>query len=161
MSRKLLVGTVALAGGILAVVFGWPSPPAVYAHSVSEFLAHPILDRPVRLEGTLVPGSVCFRSEPCEYRFRLAGRSFAHSDAGPSVATPELAVRYRSCVITDNFRQLRGIDTTVTLEGQQCARCHHFEASQVLVKCPAVYRANARERCEAMQVASLNECKDP
>src|SRR4051794_30003134 len=71
MSRKLLVGTVLLSAGILAIVFNSNRRTGVYSRSVSEFLAHPIRDEVVRVQGRLVPGSLCRQSEPCEWRFSL------------------------------------------------------------------------------------------
>lgn len=133
MSRKLLAGTLVLGAGVLAVVFGWPSPPGVYARSVSDFVAHPIYDRAVRLQGTLVPGSLCMRHEPCEFRFRLTERS-PPLDSGPSARPAELVVSYRSCVISADFRERPGFDLPVVVEGQLCAHCHRFEASAVIAK---------------------------
>jgi cytochrome c-type biogenesis protein CcmE len=149
MSRKLLVGIVALAAGILAVVFGWPSPKAVYALSIAQFVAHPTYDEKVRIEGTLVRGSLCYRAEPCEFRFRLAERSSAPRDSGPVSARPELAVRYPSCFVPDTFREVPGFDIPVTVEGQLCVQCHRFEASAVFAKCPGKYFVNGRYHCLA------------
>lgn len=138
MSRKLFAGTGLLGVAVLAVVFGWPSP-AVYARTVSEFVARPTLDRPVRVQGTLVPGSLCRRADPCEYRFRLDGGSFTRADSGTVRVGPELPVSYRNCIIPDTFRDIPGVDVNVSVEGQMCARCHRFEASLVLAKCPGKY----------------------
>jgi cytochrome c-type biogenesis protein CcmE len=135
----LLAGTVLLGVGILVVVFRLSSPRAVYAHSVSEFVAQPIRDQPVRVSGTLVHGSLSRADNPCEYRFRLAGRESAFSDAGPLSPRPELSVRYAACVIPDTFRDLPGCDVEVMVEGELCANCHRFEATQVLSKCPGKY----------------------
>lgn len=127
MSRKLLVGTVLLSVGILAAVFGLSSPAPVYARSVSEFTAHPTYDERARVYGNLVPGSVCRREQPCEYRFRLA-------DQGS-----QLSVRYAQCIVPDSFRQLAGSDPRLTVEGTLCANCHRFEASQIFVRMSQKY----------------------
>jgi len=139
MNRKLLGGSVLLGAGILALVFGLSSPKAVYARSVPEFLAHPIYDRPVRVTGTLVHGSLLRASASCEYRFSLAGGGSPPSDAGPGSPRAELAVHYPDCIIPDGFRDMPCMDLQVTVEGELCTNCHRFEASQVIVKCPGKY----------------------
>jgi cytochrome c-type biogenesis protein CcmE len=136
MSRKLLVGTLILAAGILVAVFQY-RPSAVYSRSVSEFLAHPIREQLVRVQGTLVRGSLCQRDNPCEYRFRLAGGWSARADAGPAAPSAELSVRYRQCVVPDTFRESN--DVTITVEGEMCASCHRFEASAIFAKMSGKY----------------------
>jgi cytochrome c-type biogenesis protein CcmE len=132
MSRKLLVGTLILAAGILVVVFQF-RPSAVYSLSVSEFLAHPRLEQLVRVQGTFVRGSLCRRDNPCEYRFRLAGGWSPRTDAGRAAPSAELSVRYRQCIIPDTFRESNEL-TTITVEGEMCASCHRFEASTVFAR---------------------------
>lgn len=138
MSRKLLVGTLVLAAGILVAVFQC-RPSSVYSHSVSEFLAHPIRERLVRVQGTLVHGSLCRRDNPCEYRFRLAAGWSPRTDAGPA-APPrdELSVRYRQCILPDTFRDWNEV-TPIAVEGEMCASCHHFDASVILAKMTGKY----------------------
>jgi len=140
MSRRLLIGTVLLGVGIGAIVFGLNAPRPLYARSVSAFLAQPVREQKVRVEGRLVPGSLCQESEPCGYRFRIRDRWSGLSDAGPDEAMPELAVRSPACLLPDTLRDVPGLDVNVIVEGELCANCHRLEASQILGKCPAVYR---------------------
>jgi len=140
MSRKLLAGTVLLGAGILTAVFSLSSPPAVYARSVSDFVAQPIRERTVRVSGTLVHGSLLRSNAPCGYLFRLADGAAEPSDAAPS-ARPELSVHYGECIVPDTFRDVAGYDLQVTVEGELCANCHRFEASQVITKCTGKYWA--------------------
>lgn len=146
MSRKLLLGTVLLSAAILAIVFSmsW-SESGAYSRSVSDFHAHPIYDRVVRVQGTLVPGSLCYRDNPCEYRFRLEDQRYAPTDAGMSAASPQLSVRYPQCVVPDTFRPGSGIDVSVTVEGKLCANCHQFEASALYAKMPGKYEMKMRD----------------
>jgi cytochrome c-type biogenesis protein CcmE len=138
MSRKLLIGTVLVSAGVLAVVLSFDRREAMYSRSVSEFLAHPILDRPVRVHGELVRGSLVHRETPCEYRFRLAGfRGATLNDAG-------LSVRYPECIVPDNLRDEPGADVTVVVEGQQCASCHDFKASQIYTRVARKYEMKER-----------------
>jgi cytochrome c-type biogenesis protein CcmE len=141
MSRKLLVGTVLLGAGILTAVFGLSSPRPVYARSVSAFLAQPIRERTVRVEGTLVPGSLCrARGTRGEYRFVLADHWAERADAEPVGAGPQRSVSCLSCARGDTFRDVPGLLLQVTVEGELCASCHRFEASQAMAKCPSLYR---------------------
>lgn len=139
MSRKLLVGTVVLSAAILAVVFSFHRSDPVYALSVSDFAAHPIYDREVRIQGTVVPGSVCYRADPCEYRFRLEDEGYSRTDAGLGAVSKQLSVRYPNCIVPDTFRPDTRVDMKVTVEGRQCASCHHFEASMLFAKVPGKY----------------------
>ncbi len=59
MSRRLLAGTLVTGGAILAAVLGFDGPEPVYAYAVGDFLERPVRDKTVRLEGALVPGSLC------------------------------------------------------------------------------------------------------
>jgi len=143
MSRKLLVGTLVLAAGILVAVFQY-RPSAVYSRSVSEFLAHPIHGQLVRIQGTLVRGSLCRRDNPCEYRFRLGEGWSPATDAGPAAPSGELSVRYRQCLLPDTFREANGV--TVTVEGEMCASCHRLEASTIFAKMGGKYEMREMQR---------------
>ena len=150
MSRKLLVGTVLVAAGVLAAVFGLSSPKSVYARSVSEFAAHPDYDQPARVYGSLVPGSLCRRDHPCEYRFRLSDRG------------SQLSVHYPQCVVPDTFRVQPGIDLLLTVEGTLCANCHQFEASSLLVKMSGKYEVKPMDAAvEATKQPQAPRCPDP
>jgi cytochrome c-type biogenesis protein CcmE len=143
MSRKLLAGTLLLSAGIMALVFGLTSPRPIYARSVSQFLAEPVRERTVRVTGRLVPGSLCRMSQACEYNFSLTDRWPASAESGTRAVDQELPVRYPACVIPDTLREVPGMDLEVSMEGELCANCHRFEATQLMVKCPSVYRRNS------------------
>lgn len=144
MSRKLLAGTVLLGASILALVFGSRSS-SVYSRSVSEFLARPIRDRPVRIIGTLVHGSLCRASRECDIRFRLVSVFYERTAAARVGPSPELSMRYETCILPDRLRDTPGVDLPVTVEGELCASCHRFEVSQVMIKTPGPYRLKADE----------------
>jgi len=152
MSRKLLVGTVLLSAGILVAVFGLSSPKPVYARSVSEFVAQPSYDQFARVYGTLVPGTLCRRDDPCEYRFRLADQR------------SQLAVSYPHCLVPDTFRVQPGIDLQMTVEGTLCANCHQFEASVMFVKEPRKYefkRMDGAVEATNARYPAMPVCPDP
>ena len=137
MSRRLLAGTLVLGAAILVAVFQIEGRKPVFAYGLEKFLAHPIRDKQVRLEGDLVPGSLCRIESPCGFEFRMVDRWF-RSDAGTS-ARPELAVRYSRCIVPDTFRDIPGWEMSLVVEGTLCTGCHVFEASQLIAKCPSKY----------------------
>ena len=134
MSRKLLAGTVVLGASILFAVFRLSTPKGIYSVSVSEFLAHPLRERFVRVQGTLVHGSLCRRTEPCAYEFALMAAPPEAIDSRPRTLGSELSVRYARCVLPDTLRDLAGMDVQITIEGELCSECHRFQASQLLVR---------------------------
>ena len=164
MSRKLLAGTVLLGAGILTLVFGLNSPKPVYARSVSEFLARPLREQPVRINGVLVPGSLCRARNSCEYRFRMAaGAGWSRvSDAGPLGPSPELSVHYSSCFVPDTLRDVPGMEVPIIVEGELCANCHRFEASQLLIKCPGKYwmKTDGGPPCPASKLLQAEPCAE-
>ena len=127
MSRKLLLGTLALSAGALALIFGTNVSRPMYSLGVADFQARPRWDERVRLNGTLVRGTLCKVDEPCEYRFRLG-------DRGESIP-----VSYEGCVVPDTFRDVPWLDVQVSAEGEQCQSCHHFKASSIMAKVPGKY----------------------
>jgi cytochrome c-type biogenesis protein CcmE len=133
MSRKLLLATLLVSVGAVALVFGTGSPAPVYAITVTEFLDSPRPDTTLRISGPLVTGSLCRVTEPCGYYFRIAERY------APSAPPRELEISYPECVVPDTFREVPGVDIEVTVEGR-CAACHSsFEATRVMAKCPGKY----------------------
>ena len=158
MSRKLLVGTLLLGVGILVVTFGFFRTKPVYARSVAEFVAHPVVDQTVRLEGQLVPGSLCRRSDPCEYRFRLRGGA-SRSDGGPVDPDAELSVRYPQCIVPDTFRDEPA--HSILVEGELCASCHRFEASQIFARTYGKYEMKMRGEEYVAKVTLTPECVGP
>jgi cytochrome c-type biogenesis protein CcmE len=131
MSRKLLVASLLANAGVLALVFGTNVTRPIYSFRVSQFVAQPRWDERVRVNGTLVHGSLCKVDEPCQYRFSL------------SDGEAKLAVSCDGCVVPDTFRDVPWLDVEVTAEGERCQGCHTFEASWLMAKCPAKYYMNA------------------
>jgi cytochrome c-type biogenesis protein CcmE len=101
---------------------------AVYSKSVDQLVAEQdkLVDRNVRVTGTLVRGSLTKRDEPCEYRFKIQKN------------TKELPVRFAQCIVPDTFRDVPGMDVEVTAEGKLQGE-GHFEATQIMAKCPSKY----------------------
>ncbi len=124
----LLVGLLVMGGGILALVFTSFSQGQVYSKGVDDLLRDKVkyADRAVRVEGTLVKGTLVRRDQPCEYRFTIEKKG----------AT--LPVRYAQCIVPDTFRDMPGMDVSVTAEGK-LTDTGAFEASNIMAKCPSKY----------------------
>jgi cytochrome c-type biogenesis protein CcmE len=125
----LLAVLLVMAAGIVALVLVGFKDAAVYSKTVdsAKLESVALAGRRLRIEGTLVHGTLEKREQPCEHRFVIKGK-----DA-------ELPVRYARCIIPDTLRDVPGMDTGVTVEGKLAAGGTAFEASDVLAKCPSKY----------------------
>ena len=123
-----LLAALLTMGGVLLVLVMNFQESAVYAKSVDQLMADKarLTQRAVRVEGTLVKGSLERQEMPCEYRFKMASNG------------AEVPVRYANCVVPDTFRDVPGMDVKVTVEGK-LSQAGTFEASQVMAKCPSKY----------------------
>ncbi len=133
---KLVVVLALLTTG-LVVLLGSDSI-FVYSIDVAAVMGDPGAhrDRTLRVEGALQPGSIQFREEPCEWRFAL--------EEDHQV----MPVRFAECSVPDTFRDGMGI--TVVVQGQLHSD-GHFEASEVIPRCPSKYEMQERlEDGEAM-----------
>jgi len=133
------------AVGIAVLVLTGMKDRAIYSKAVDElmFQRARFVGRPVRAEGDLVHGTLVKRDSPCEYRFSLQRNGVV------------LPVRYAGCVVPDTFRDVQGMDVSVTVEGELQGDSV-FEASNVLAKCPSKYEMQQRkDRGEQMPHASL------
>lgn len=133
-SLGLLAAVVVMGGGILTLVFTSFEDSAIYSKGVDELLAErdKLTHRSVRVEGTLVKGSLVKRESPCEYRFQVQKKG----------AT--LPVSFAQCVVPDTFRDVPGMDVEVTAEGK-LGEDGHFTASHIMAKCPSKYEMNDRQ----------------
>jgi cytochrome c-type biogenesis protein CcmE len=129
----VLAALAAIGAAIVAVVMS-SGQAAVYSKGVDQLLAERarLTGRMVRLDGTLVSGSLRRRDTPCEYRFSL----------GKNGAT--VPVRYAQCVVPDTFRDVPGTDVRVTVEGV-LEQGGTFSAHQIMAKCPSKYEEQMRK----------------
>jgi len=69
----LLAVLLVLAGVVLTLVFTGGQEAVVYSHSVDEVKANAAEfgNKPLRVQGSLVAGSLVRRDNPCEYRFMM------------------------------------------------------------------------------------------
>lgn len=144
-SVGLLIALTLIAAAVLALVMLSFKDAAVYAKSVDQLLASrtELEGRRVRVEGTLVHGSLLKRDTPCEYRFKM------HKNGAV------LDVRYPQCVVPDTFRDRPEADVAVTAEGKLTS-AGVFEASQIMAKCPSKYEEQNGKRIPVgMQGASM------
>ncbi len=129
----LVAALLVMGGGILVLVLTSFKQSAVYSKGVDELVAEKerITGRNVRVTGNLVKGTLKRRDEPCEYRFSVAKNE------------KSIDVRYAQCVVPDTFRDVPGMDVEVTAEGKLTSE-GHFEASQIMAKCPSKYEMKDR-----------------
>ncbi len=134
-----------MGGAILFVVLSGFKQAAVYSKGVDELVRDKTRfeSRTVRVLGTLVPGTLARRSEPCEYRFKMKKNNV------------EMTVLYGQCVVPDTFRDVPGVNVEVTAEGQLTAN-GTFHATQIMAKCPSKYemRGKANQGQAAPHLAS-------
>lgn len=140
-SRKnwwMLGALLVMGGGILTLVMTSFDNAAIYSKNVDELLREKdkLEGRNVRLQGSLVKGSLKRRMEPCEYRFELKNLKDGKDT---------IAVRFAQCVVPDTFRDMPGMDVEVTAQGT-LDPAGHFEASQIVAKCPSKYEMNERAK---------------
>jgi len=127
------VGLVMAAVAIVAVVLLTMKDKTIYSKPVDVLLAEKgkFVNRPVRVEGNLVHGSLVHHDKPCEYDFTIEKNGQA------------LPIKYAQCVVPDTFRDVKGMDVGVTVEGELHAD-NTFEATSVLAKCPSKYEMKQR-----------------
>jgi cytochrome c-type biogenesis protein CcmE len=130
----LLAALLVMGGGILALVFTSFEDAAIYSKGVDELVRERsrLASRNVRVEGTLVKGTLTRRDQPCEYRFRIQKNG------------AEIPVHYAQCVVPDTFRDVPGMDVAVTAEGK-LNEAGHFDASHIMAKCPSKYEMKERQ----------------
>lgn len=124
----LLGALLVIGGAILTLVMTSFDGAAIYSKSVDELVAQKdsLANRNLRVQGTLVKGTLGKRESPCEYRFRLKKNG------------AEIEVRYSQCVVPDTFRDVPNVDVDVTATGK-LASDGHFQASEIMAKCPSKY----------------------
>ena len=130
-SRKrllLLVPLVMAAAAVVALVLVGMQDKGMYSKPVDVLVAEKakFVNKPVRAEGNLVHGSLVKRDSPCEYRFTVEKNGAA------------IPVSYMGCVVPDTFRDVPNVDVQVTVGGELRPN-GHFEATEVLAKCPSKY----------------------
>jgi cytochrome c-type biogenesis protein CcmE len=134
-SVALVVGLLVAGGAILTLVLTSLSGSTVYARNVDELVRdkEKLAGRTVKLQGTLVKGSMRKRDEPCEYRFEL------------EAAGKRMPVHFPKCVLPDTVSDVPGMDVQVTATGK-LADGGHFQAADVIGKCPSKYEMQERAK---------------
>ena len=132
-SVLLAVGLVMVVVAIVSVVLFTMKDKAIYSKPVDALLADKakFVNRPVRVEGNLVHGSLIHHEKPCEYDFTIEKNGSA------------MPVKFAQCVVPDTFRDVPGMDVGVTVEGELQAD-NSFQATTVLAKCPSKYEMKNR-----------------
>ncbi len=122
-----------LGAGAVTMALTSNETPFVYSMDVNAVMSDQaaVAGRTLRVEGELRDGSIQFREEPCEYRFVLTR------------AEQAMNVTFPQCVVPDTFRDGMGI--SVVVEGE-LASDGHFEATQVIPRCPSRYEMDQRQQ---------------
>src|SRR5450432_2196317 len=104
----LLAALLVIGGAILTLVMTSFDGAAIYSKTVDEVIAQKdsLASRNLRVQGTLVKGSLGKRDSPCEYRFRMQKNGAV------------IDVRYPQCVVPDTFRDVPNVDVDVTATGK-------------------------------------------
>ena len=136
----LLAGLLVIGGAILALVLTTFDDAAIYSKSVDELVKNKgdFANRNLRVQGTLVKGTLVRRDSPCEYRFRMQKNG------------EQVEVRFPQCVVPDTFRDVPNMDVDVTATGK-LASDGHFQASEIMAKCPSKY--DMKQKAAAGEVA--------
>jgi cytochrome c-type biogenesis protein CcmE len=142
MSRKTLVVSFAVAGGLAVVVMSELERQRVYDYGVSDFLDHDVREQRVRVHGTLVPGTLCRVGETCGYRFAIAEPTPTPS---PSYlpGAPILPINFEGCVMPETFLERPSQMHDVYVSGERCRSCHEFEATNILTRTDSLSRMGA------------------
>jgi cytochrome c-type biogenesis protein CcmE len=124
----LLIGLLVIGGALLTLVLSTTTDAAIYSKGVDEVVKNKaaLADRTLRVQGTLVKGTLTRRDSPCEYRFRVQKNG------------EQMEVRYPQCVVPDTFRDVPNMDVDVTAQGK-LASAGHFQATEIMAKCPSKY----------------------
>lgn len=130
---RLLIALLVMGGSVLALVMTSFNDAAIYSKGVDEIVQHEaeLQSKNLRVQGTLVKGTLVRRESPCEYRFRMKKNG------------AEIAVSYPQCVVPDTFRDVPEMDVDVTATGK-LASDGHFQASEIMAKCPSKYDMKQR-----------------
>lgn len=131
---KIAAVVLLLGGSVTFLLFGSQASDAfIYSKLVDEVVSRPqeYTGRQLRVEGDLQPGSVTFRSQPCEWRFVL------------TKANQQMSVQYPKCVMPDTFRD--GVGIVVTVQGY-IQENGWFMANQVIPRCPSKYEMETQNQ---------------
>jgi cytochrome c-type biogenesis protein CcmE len=138
-SVGLLVALLVMGGGILTLVFTNFKDSMIWARPVGNLDLKELAGRNLRVQGKLKPGTLMRRDDPCEYKFVVMDADVKGAEG------KELAVSLPRCTIPDNFKDVPGMLTEVTVEGKVNAAGDSYEASNVMAKCPTKYEMQQRQ----------------
>lgn len=149
----VLLGLLAIGGGVLSFVLGQDGDQLTYAKDVKTVVGNQaeLGTRNLKVQGVLVPGSLTKREEPCEYRFKLREK-----EAADGVV---MSVHFPQCIVPDTFRDVPGMDVEATVTGQMVDG--HFQASMIEAKCPSKYEMQQRQLAGEQKPHGETNAADP
>lgn len=149
----VLLGLLAIGGGVLSFVLGQDGDQLTYAKDVKTVVGNQgeLGARNLKVQGVLVPGSLTKREEPCEYRFKLREKEAADGAV--------MSVHFPQCIVPDTFRDVPGMDVEATVTGQMVDG--HFQASVIEAKCPSKYEMQQRQLAGEQKPHGETNSADP
>ncbi len=126
---SITLSILVVVGALAYLVFSSFGESMIYYKTVDELLAEParFIDRPVRINGTLVPASIRQKPGTDRYRFKMSKRGKV------------LEIEYAG-ILPDAMQEGKELVVQGTLrDGQQL-----FIASEILTKCPSKHEARAQ-----------------
>jgi hypothetical protein len=142
MSRRLLIAVLATGVGLVWLTLSELESNTVYSYRVADFVKRDLRDKRARVQGTLVPGTLC-RMDDCGYRFTLREPSWSYGGSA-FVSEPPLTlpVAFPGCVMLEPLLQQPERDHDVIVFGQRCQACHEFQATDVWTR---AYEGSAKD----------------
>ena len=125
---RIVIPLVMAAAGIACTMLIFVKSQGTYSKAVDELAAQQagFVNKPVRVDGMLVHGSLALGENGCDHRFTIAKNDV------------EMRVRFPECVVPDNLRDVPGIDVEVEVEGR-LEPDGSLAATRVFTKCPSRY----------------------
>ena len=131
---------ITMTGLVLASAFGflmWTTlrDGAEYFKNVDEVMAAPKTwqGKTLQLHGYVIPGSINYRPNTLEYRFKVQNSPIRNGEPGAAVT-----VSYTG-VVPDTFKG----EAEVVLKGRLTADGFHTDPNGVVAKCPSKYEAQS------------------
>jgi cytochrome c-type biogenesis protein CcmE len=126
---SVVATVIIIAGGLTYLVTSSLGESMIYYKTVAELLdeSEGFVDRPVRINGTLKPGSIRSKPGTNQYRFYMEKRDRT------------LEIEYRG-VLPDSMQDGRELVVQGSLQSDKKL----FIATEILTKCPSKYEAKAK-----------------
>jgi cytochrome c-type biogenesis protein CcmE len=151
MNRKALSALLAAAACGVGLSLALVQEQPTYAFRVTKFVEQDVRDREVTIFGVLTPGTLCRVSAESGYRFTLSDHVPMPATSSPARALETLPIVYDGCAFPQTLRDVPGEAVIVGVQGERCATCHDFKATQVLARGSGSRAAASPPLCDALE----------